>query len=84
VVVSLHLSPRQVEVCILIAGGESEKGTARELGITRETVKMHLRAGSLRIVVFMPWLKGKQHRQVVRDWYRECVRLAYHTHRQAA
>ncbi|HEX8654004.1 MAG TPA: LuxR C-terminal-related transcriptional regulator [Allosphingosinicella sp.] len=39
---SLGLSPREVEVLEALAGGDSNKGMARRLGISPNTVKTHI------------------------------------------
>ena len=39
----VSLSPRELEVLFAVEGGESNKGVARELDVTEETVKYHLK-----------------------------------------
>lgn len=39
----MHITPRQLEVLWLLADGLAEKEIARNLGISRNTVKLHIR-----------------------------------------
>ena len=39
----MHVTPRQLEVLCLLANGLPEKEIARKLGISRNTVKLHVR-----------------------------------------
>lgn len=43
----MHITPRQREVLRLLADGLAEKEIARKLGISRNTVKLHVRNISL-------------------------------------
>lgn len=43
----MHVTPRQLEVLCLLANGLPEKEIARKLGISRNTVKLHVRNISL-------------------------------------
>ena len=57
-----RLSPREREVCELLARGEGIKAIARKLGITRRTVKAHIAN-----VKRKAGITGPLHRLVV--WY---------------
>jgi len=46
---SAELTPRQREVAELVARGLSDKAIARELGLSTETVKAHLKHAAERI-----------------------------------
>lgn len=72
----LHLPPRQVEVCCLIASGASDKAVAGELGISEATVRFHLGLASDAIRE-AALAVGTTPREVVVAWYRECRRLAF-------
>ena len=39
----MHVTPRQLEVLCLLANGLPEKEIARKLGVSRNTVKLHVR-----------------------------------------
>ena len=46
----MHITPRQREVLRLLADGLAEKEIARKLGISRNTVKLHVRNISLALI----------------------------------
>lgn len=72
----LHLPPRQVEVCCLVAANHSDKVIGCELGISTETVRFHLKLSAKAITQYDRSLSGTP-REVIMAWYRECRRLAF-------
>lgn len=48
------LTPRQAQVCTLVAQGKSYKRVARELGISVETVDRHARDAAAKIPALGP------------------------------
>lgn len=71
----LQLSPRQIEVCVLIAAGESDKRVARELGISARTVRQHMNDAAARIRQHMPALQGSP-RKIILGYYVEYAGVA--------
>lgn len=45
----MNLTPRQAEVARLVAKGYSDKAIAREIGISPDTVKAHVRDAAQRV-----------------------------------
>ena len=82
----LQLSRRQVQVCILLAAGYSDKGIARELHISANCVKRHLKLACAKIRASFPHLvvPGCGRRETVQTWYKECRFQAYFSKRSAA
>lgn len=80
----LHLSPRQIEVCALIAAGYSYGGVAKELGISAKTVEFHMKEAATRLRKVCPWLQGTP-RRIIQGYYVEFAGVqAFHMRRQKA
>lgn len=73
---SLYLSPRQVEVCCLVAAGYSYDGVARELKIKPKTVEFHMENAASRLLPFVPHLRGCSPRRVIQGYYVEFAGVA--------
>jgi hypothetical protein len=83
----LHLSPREVECCALLADGESYKKVGKELGISERTARFHASNAALRLLAVYPWLRrGEDNgpRKVVLRWYRSAEFEAFKPKAQAA
>lgn len=65
---TLQLSPRQIEVCIHVAAGESDKWIAKEVGCSIRTVRQHMEDAADRIRRAMPMLSGSP-RKVILGYY---------------
>lgn len=76
-----HLSRSQVEVCAQIYADESDKGAARELGISVRMVQQHMEDAAKRIRMAYP-VDGSD-REVIRSWYRICRAEALFSKRAA-
>lgn len=72
----LTLSPRQVECCVLVAAGYTDKGIAKELGIGPRTVEQHLNDAARRIRKHMPSIRGTRPRHVIFAYYVEFAGVA--------
>ena len=66
----LHLSPQQIRVCVMLAGGDSLKAIGKELRISPRTVKFHMEGAAKRLRGHMPSLLGSD-RRVILAYYRE-------------
>lgn len=62
------LSPREIEVCALVASGESDGWIAKELEIGSRTVQTHMSAAAAKIHRANPHLKGSA-RKIIHGYY---------------
>lgn len=69
----LHLSPRQVEVCGLVANGDSDKQIARALHCSSRTVQAHMATAAARILRARGWTMDRSPRKVILRYYVECA-----------
>jgi hypothetical protein len=63
-----HLSERQVEVCCLVAAGESDKAIAKDRTISVAAVRFHMKEAARRLRFGMPHLSGSP-RQIILGYY---------------
>lgn len=68
------LTPRQIAVAALVAKGLSDKDIGRELGISFNTVRVHIVAMAFRLA-FDP---ERSTRLQIALWYRERVPITIH------
>jgi hypothetical protein len=76
--VNLNLSPRQVEVCCLVAAGASDKEVRETLKISSHTVRHHLEQAAKRIKHGAPQAcpPSADPRRVIQGFYVYCYGLA--------
>jgi FixJ family two-component response regulator len=69
----LHLSPRQIDVCGLVANGDSDKTIARTLHLSARTVQAHMMVAAQRIARSQGWTVDRSPRKVILRYYVECA-----------
>lgn len=70
---ALHLSPRQVEVCGLVANGDSDKVIARALHCSARTVQAHMGTAARRIARSQGWELDRSARKIILRYYVQCA-----------
>lgn len=82
----LHLSPREIEICALLADGESYKCAGKTLGIRERTARFHADNAARRILKAFPLLSRTDNgpRKVILRWYRSAESAAYRSKELAA
>lgn len=72
----LQLSPRQIEVCCLVAAGETDKAIGKELGCSSRTVQAHMEEAARRLRDADPTLPTGRARRVILAYYVACYGVA--------
>lgn len=80
----LDLSPRQIEVCALVAAGASPKEVGKELKVSTRTVRFHMEEAAKRLQPFIPHITGSP-RRIICGYYVEYAGVvAFQKRRKAA